>query len=288
MSRIITFLITICAACAANAQSWQWGRGSTSACEGVFAATDPLGDIFAGGYTEQQPNVSFGNFTLDNPGNHYEGFVLKYDANGNVVWLNGCENGDNWVVNMAADLFGNLYVIYSSGDSEVTFGSTTIRNPSPLNDYMSFVVKYDVNGSISWVRKLDFVDANSLATDGNGNVYVYGSFSKDTVQVGSVRLKNIGDGSIFLTKLDSTGRFMWTTGFGDSGQVLSGPISVTAGGNIYFAGMFNTGTLAFGSYSLSMGPWQVGIFLTKMDTYGNVTWAQSAGGNQESITVMVP
>src|ERR1700685_2849940 len=52
-------------------------------------------------------------------------------------------------------------------------------------------------------------------------------------------------------------------------------ISTDVSGNVLVAGGFDGPMITFGSYTLTGG----GAFLTKYDSSGNVTWAQSAVGN---------
>ncbi|MFQ5868485.1 MAG: SBBP repeat-containing protein [Candidatus Zixiibacteriota bacterium] len=97
--------------------------------------------------------------------------TVKYDPNGNELWVaryNGPANDNDWANALAVDGSGNVYVTGYS------------RAPFIFGDYAT--VKYDPDGNEEWVARYDGAngidEANALAVDGSGNVYVTG-YSKD-------------------------------------------------------------------------------------------------------------
>ena len=95
--------------------------------------------------------------------------TVKYDANGNQLWVaryNGPANNYDWANALVLDDQANVYVTGSS----VRYGSGS------RSDYLT--IKYDSNGSQVWVSRYDGkgdYSATALGVDNSGNVYVTGS-----------------------------------------------------------------------------------------------------------------
>ncbi len=117
-----------------------------------------------------------------------------------------------------------------------------------------------------------------VSVDGNGNVYVTGSFM-DTVDfdpgVDSAILVATGSSKdIFLAKYDSNGNYLWVKGVGGSGVDESLAVTVDESDHVYITGTF-LGTVDFnqggsgGTLSLPNG----GSFIAKYDSNGSFLWA---------------
>jgi hypothetical protein len=75
----------------------------------------------------------------------------------------------------------------------------------------------------------------------------------------------------------------WVTSFGDNNFDYSTSITVDSLGNVYTAGSFN-GTVDFfpgeGTYSFTSKGTSNDIFIQKLDSLGNFSWAKRIGGNE--------
>lgn len=99
--------------------------------------------------------------------------TIKFDGNGNLVWLktyNGPDNDTDEPVAIAADGSGNIIV---AG-----------RGKNANNDYDIVVIKYNTNGDTLWIRNWDGGvsgddEAKDMAIDGNGNVLITGISDED-------------------------------------------------------------------------------------------------------------
>jgi len=188
----------------------QWAR-SAGGANYEYAnsnAVDLLGNSYITGYFMDSLTI-IGNDTLV-----YKGvddiFLAKYDASGNVLWATSA--GDTYLehaISVTADTMGNSYIAGFFNDSTFTIGSTTLVNASRGHDE-SFVAKYDPNGNVLWAKSasgMDSDEANSVATDALGNVYLAGSFISPTLTLGSIVLTNANPSAIypdlFLAKLDN-------------------------------------------------------------------------------------
>lgn len=247
-------------------------------------AADKSGNIIVAG-SFNSATVNFG-FTappvsLSNSagGTYFDFYLAKYDPNGNLLWAQNANcTGNDGARSVTTDGAGNIYM---SGDfsGNISFGSTTLNNanaPAGTNDAM--LVKYDASGSFQWAAGIGnngWETSSAVRADTSGNVYITGSFTSDSIIIGSTNLFYT-NGGLFLAKYDTNGNPVWANNFGGESTSLS----IDPGGNIFMTGNFNSFVMNFGSIALTnSAPTLQDIFLVKFDPAGNVYWALSAGGS---------
>ncbi len=197
-------------------------------------AVDASGNVYVTGYST---------------GIGYDYATIKYDTNGNQLWVaryNGSGNGHDIAVALVIDTAGNVYVTgYSPGSGT-------------SSDYAT--IKYDTNGSQLWISRYNGPGngndyANALEIDATGNVYVTG------VSPGS------GTSNDYATiKYDTNGNQLWISRYNGpgNGNDNANTLEVDAAGNVYVAG-----------YSLGTSD----DFATiKYDTNGNQLWVSRYDG----------
>lgn len=193
---------------------------------------------------------------------------------------------------IATDAAGNVYTTGSfAGTIDFDPGPGTFLLTSTNTTYGDiFVSKLDPSGNFVWAKQLKAVDGGgiglSIALDGSGNVYVFGSF------VGTVDF-DPGPGvflltnpeSSFILKLDAAGNFVWAEQFNPGTQdERDHSMKVDAAGNIYMTGSFR-GTIDFdpGPAVSNMISGANGLardaFILKLNTNGNFTWSKQFGGS---------
>ncbi len=136
---------------------------------------------------------------------------------------------------------------------------------------------------------------NSIAVDANGNSYVTGSFSSDTLKLDSLTyittstLFPITTQQIFLAKYDAVGNMIWAKGSQSSFISEGLDVAVAADGSVYVTGYFYCDTLRFDSITLvnSSSGINADIFIVKYSNTGNVLWAKSAGGAIDDIATSI-
>ncbi len=138
---------------------------------------------------------------------------------------------------------GNIYAVGEFQDV-VDFdpsSATELKRSAGLRD--AFLVKFAPNGTFQWVRtiggQLDDI-AYSVSVDGNGNVYITGSFQATiTVDTNSGTIEQSNGGKdIFLCKFSPAGLLIWSHSIGGPGDDEAFACSVDAYNNLYIGGYF--------------------------------------------------
>lgn len=210
--------------------------------EAATIAVDKQGNVYVAGH-------SYGS------GTSADYITIKYDASGNQQWVNtydGPVNNIDKAKALGIDGNGNVYV---------TGVITTF-----LNEWGNFssiaTIKYDSAGQQQWVTVYDNMDhdeANALAVDCSGNVYITGL-------TGTVEEDDDND---YLTiKYNSAGVQLWAAIFKSPGRDYSAwatDLMLDAAGNVYITG------------GLSMVE-AIDYVTVKYNTNGEQQWAATYDG----------
>lgn len=272
---------------------WAKQMGGTGSDDGSAIAVDASGNVYtAGGFegtVDFDPGSGIANLTAAGGSDI---FISKLDNAGNFVWAKqlGGTNVEN-CSSIAIDADGNVYTTgYFQGTADFDPGSG-ISNFTSSGGADIFVSKLDSAGNFVWAKQMvgifgDSDYGESLALDNSGNVYLTGNFTGTTdfdPGTGVFNLTTTAGSDIFISKLDSAGNFAWAKqmiGVGTSGDG-GYAITLDVSGNIYATGFFQ-GTVDFDpgagtSNLIAAGDYE--IFVSKLDTSGNLVWAKSMGGN---------
>ena len=282
----------------AQAPDWLWAKamGGTSDDRGYSVAVDDSGNVYTTGLftgtADFDPGAGVFNLTSVAIGDDI--FISKLNGSGNFVWAKaivGTTYAESYSITI--DASGNVYttgVFNATVDFDPGAG---IFNLTAGATQSFFVSKLDSSGNFVWAKTAGGASESwgtSIALDASGNVYAtghfYGMVDFDP-GTGIFNLYSFGHESVFVSKLDTSGNFVWAKAIGGGSSGLdrawgqSITISTNAGGDIYTTGYFE-GTADFdpdssGSFNLT----SVGfndIFISKLDSAGNFVWAKTMGG----------
>lgn len=185
-----------------------------------------------------------------NSAGNLDAITVKYDANGNQMWVRNFDrgNGGNDMGKaIEVDAAGNVYV------TGFSTGATTMLD--------ALTIKYDASGTQQWASFYDgqysrMDEARSLAVDANGNVFICG-YTSDSLYLFDA----------LTVCYNSAGAQQWA-------QLYDGPISsndelfdivIDASSNVYVAGNSEQATFNYD------------ILTIKYNSAGAQQWLQTHG-----------
>jgi len=256
---------------------WVEQAGGTGFDRGIRIKTDDLGNIVVTGRFET--TAFFSDTSLNSFGSE-DIFIAKYDADGNLLWVNqaggtAIDRGQG----IATDVSGNTIVTGRFGDI-ASFGDTMLTS---LGNIDIFVAKYGINGNLLWVQQAggDGWDRGlSVETDNLGNIVVTGEF-ESIATFGDTSVISKGYRDIFVANYDSDGNLIWVERAGGTDWDCGFGVEIFSSGNIVVTGVFED-TAFFGDTSLTSAGW-FDIFVAEYDAGGNLLWVNQAGGGGDDL-----
>jgi hypothetical protein len=219
-------------------------------------------------------------------------FLSKLDASGNPVWTKefATQSGDCGASSLVLDALGNIYTtgfFIDTVDFDPGLGTYNL-----VGEYYgdAFICKLDAGGNFQWAKQLSGNGNEygaTIALDASGNVYTSGVLNATAdfdPGVGTYNLSSAGIGNSdgYISKLNSSGDFVWAKQLGGAigSSLFISSIVLGADNNVYSIGNFSQ-TVDFdpgtGTNNLtSSGPYDV--FISKLDNNGNfISTLQFAG-----------
>lgn len=220
--------------------------------------------------TDDQGNVYRLGSTFN--GNDTDVFVVKYDADGNQIWLTNYDSGfDDTLNEVTTDSTGNVYVVGNTNNSGKLDGLT---------------IKFDANGNKIWEALNDGAlndNRNHIIAGSNSNVYTTGgnggtiAYSADGVELwtgfntGREMLEDSAGNIIVLShsveKFTPDGVRLWI----NSLPFFANTMALDSTDNIVVTGKSYTGSTN-------------DVVTTKIDSSGNLLWEHTLdnGDDDES------
>lgn len=262
--------------------------------------TDKSGNIFITGSTTSSSGIatkgayqtSYGGST----GSSYSGdaYLAKFDTSGKLLWATYYGSFyDEVGSGIATDTSNNVYMVGGKSGSAGTF---------------AFLVKFNQFGGFLWDTLLGnhLQVGDGVAIDPIGDVYITG-YTRDQSGIatsgayqtsysgGQNSYLNIG-GDAFLSKLDSSGKLLWSTYYGGNDNDVGTSLITDNKGNVYVTGFTysDSGIATSGAYQTFFGGkpyWENAsfpggdAFLAKFNNNGNIDWATYYGGERNEIGV---
>jgi hypothetical protein len=201
--RLPAVLIALLFSARISAQGWGWSRGvgcnnlTTTQSEGYIVKTDHSDNIYAAGYNADD-TMCLGPYIFSNPEllgyyNSFQTIIAKYDATGNLLWADAGLNGQSVPIAISVDAGNNLYVFGYFYSNTVKFGTQVLTKTDTFSHHF-FIVKYNASGTALWTKDWGGTPGSTLNTfvsggmviDEGGNIIAGGTFSNNTLTIGSL------------------------------------------------------------------------------------------------------
>ena len=206
-----------------------------------------------------------GNIFLNNSSSNSEYGIIKYDKDGNKIWLNTDTISAS---SIAFDQEDNIYVAGSNG-------------------WSFFFAKLDKNGQTIWKKSewynySDAISISDIKTDKFGNVYFTGYFTFGELKLDNqITLTNSSNRNrwCLFGKMDSNGNFIWAKNF--QGTVGEAPkLSLSRNDEIIITGSYRYNLKIENETieAVSSNNWNAS-FLSKLNINGNLVWLKKGSLN---------
>ncbi len=268
-----------------------WGGGSSDWARSI--ATAGWGVVYVTGVFSETVDFDPGSGVDSHASNgSWDVFLTTFDSSGNHLgartWGGGEADTGNGV---AVGNSGDVYVTgwYTSDPVDFDPGSG-VDSHACYGGEDAFLSKFDPVGNLVWARTwgadLD-EEGSAVAVDGLECVHVAGSYRSEMTDFDPGSGEDYhgalnGRWDVFLSKFDSSGGFIWARTWGGDLDDCGWDAAIDASSNAYVTGCFQS-TADFDPGSgvdnhISNG--ENDIFLTKLDSSGNLIWARTWGGSQ--------
>ena len=279
---------------------WVKKFGSTAADQGRAIAVDTLGNVYTTGSFSGTVDFDPGAGTSNLFSGQDAVFVLKLNSAGEFVWakqLNESWTSVAYGYSIAVDSSGNVYTtgnFRGTVDFDPGAGASNLTSAGSTGNVDAFVSKLDSTGAFVWVKQFTGTGNKdefgySIAVDSSGNVYTTGYFSgttdfdPDPAGGAVANLTSAIGEDVFVSKLNSTGAFVWVKQFGGTSSEQGRSIAVDSSGNVYTTGFFQ-GTADFdpdpagGAVANLTSAGALDVFVSKLDATGAFVWAKQFSG----------
>ncbi len=216
--------------------------------------------------------------------------VLLPSSNAQFTWgKQATGNAETSGNDIAIDNQGNTFVI-GNMDNIITFDDVTVGDVSGNSFEHNYIVKYDPDGELLWVRTIKGNSNNEVwcvTTDGDGNAYLSGTYSHTNsltiLDFGNIQLTGNNSDSGFLAKIDADGNWQWASSLISDDllgaqYVMPMVIRVVPDGKVLLSGFLKGPVIIDGQTFNAVNDGIQKIFFSRFDADGNFEWFKHGEG----------
>jgi len=270
-----------------TAGSCIWARRADSSSDDEARGVDvsAQGDVFLTGFCGGTSFI-FDGLVIPNPGNFRQIVVARYDSTGTVQWAKASTGNGQGKSARAISVAGDrLFVTGQVGFNAATFDGIPIT-PGAQGAYL-YVLATDLDGNAQWARSYGTGDHEGMgiAADSLGNLFVTGRLWGDLYAPDDTLTSVSANDDILLIAMDQDGNHRWAKSTGSTQRDVAWGVAADGLGNAYVSAHFNSTIDFFGTSLTSLG--SEDILISKLDTDGDVVWAQRPSGFQRDIPLCI-
>lgn len=275
LTPIASYDIFIAKYSSAGALQWAKGFGGNLVDYPSDIDIDNSNNVYTVGYyqgtADFDPTAGVDSYTS---ASGRDGFLTKYDSNGNYQWTNAFQSTSN--VNCSEIEVNSVDEIVVAGSFQATVDfdpSAGVTSFTSAGNDDVFMAKYTVAGALTWVNIYGDVNGDfprGMQVDGADNI-VIGMMLNGTVDVNpGAGVNSVTGPTTVLLKYTSGGAFMWLDDF--IGTFFMNDIETNSSDEIIVAGRFN-GTIDF----------DPSIGVASITTLGGSSYAYTASYNSSGV-----
>ena len=280
--------------------TWATYYGGTGDDWGNYIKTDGANNVYITGWTTSSnfPVQSWGTYNqVLHGGGTWDAFILRFTNTGSLTWAtyyggSGSDQGNS----VETDVAGNIYVCGQTNSANLpvqswagAYNQPTYGGGGFWGD--AFILRFTNTGTLTWATYYGGSGgspANSIETDGLGNIYVTGNTSAGFPTqswTGAYNQVSYGGGSwdAFILRFTNTGALTWATYYGGSGMDVGNCIKTDGSGNIYATGHTTSANFPTqpwaGAYNVPVIGGTSDLFILRFTNAGSLTWATYYGGS---------
>ncbi|MCH7535579.1 MAG: SBBP repeat-containing protein, partial [Bacteroidetes bacterium] len=226
---------------------WAKSVGGKGEDDSYAVDVDVNGDVCYTGRFEDTADFDPGPGLLEIASEgYYDIFIQKLDGNGNLLWtktIGSTFHDESHAI--TSDASGNIYATghyWEDADFDPGPGVFNLTNQSGPD---VFVLKLDVNGDFVWAKNIGGQSTDrgvSIVMDADDNLLLSGDFYGKTdfdPGTGEYYITPVGNGDIFVEKLDSDGNFIWAKSIGGTSWEYAYGATSDQQNNVYTPGLFH-------------------------------------------------
>ena len=202
---------------------WATYYGGSNSEGGYGITSDQNNNVFVTGNTNSTNFPVSGGAFQSSLGGGIDGFLIKFDPNGNRLWGTYCGGSSKDLGNaVITDNAGNVaiagYTLSSNFPVSVTAFQTSYAGGAQYGD--AFIMKFDPNGNQLWGTYFGGTSddgAFGICADANGNIGFTGLTSSSNLPISTGCFQST-PGSSFVGEFDPNGVQLWATYFGGIGN----------------------------------------------------------------------
>ncbi len=274
---------------------WANAIGNSAESMGNSLILDSSNNIYITGFFAGTVDFDPGAGTYNLTGNGYQDiYISKYNSSGNFIWAKKMVGTGNYTQpsSIALDIYNNVYTTGAFGGTTDFDPGSGVFNLTSVDWSDIFISKLDSLGNFVWAKAIGSSSqdgGSSITTDKFGNVYTIGAFGGTVDFDPSSSISNLtatGSFDAFVSKLDSSGNFVWVKSILGSNWTNGSSIFLDKSNDIYISGNFQ-GSADFGSVNLICNDSSTNggdIFIAKL---ANPTITTGIENKENGISVFV-